>query len=236
MTNSDSVPTIVRHLVNGQICCDPEWEAAYKRFESPEQEIAKFIDRLKRFGFDKMSKQIRVAEVFCGRGGGLVALERMGFQHLDGVDLSETLLSEYRGPATLHLADCMSMPFVSNSFDAVIIHGGLHHLPDIPTDLDKTLSEVARILKPSGRFYAVEPWRTPFLSFAHFVTNISWVRRIYAKGDALATMTEREWTTYRQWIDNPESILATFAKHFTAQKTRICWGKIAYAGRVPEVN
>lgn len=232
MTKHNSVPNIVRHVVDGQLCCDAEWEAAYKRFESPQQEIAKFMARLKRFGFDKMSKEIQIAEVFCGRGGGLVALERLGFQHLAGVDLSETLLNEYRGPATLHLADCRNMPFASNSFDAVVIHGGLHHLPVLSADLDRTLSEVARILKPSGGFYAVEPWRTPFLSVAHFVTDIPWVRRFYTKGDALATMTEREWTTYRQWIDNPEFILTTFSKHFTAQKIRICWGKIAYAGRV----
>jgi SAM-dependent methyltransferase len=236
MTEPDRAESIVRHVADPRICCDPEWEAAYKRFETPEQEIAKFIGRLKRFGFDRLSRQIRIAEVFCGRGGGLVALERMGFQQLVGIDLSETLLRDYRGSATLHLADCIQLPFAARTFDAVIVHGGLHHLPQLPSDLDSTLAEIARILKPWGQFYAVEPWRTPFLSLVHCITNQTWVRRMYAKGDALATMTEREWTTYSAWLANPNIILATFDKYFVATETRIRWGKLAYAGRVKADN
>lgn len=232
MIESDSQPNIVRHLPGGQVCCDPEWEAAYKRFETPEQEIAKFIKRLQRFGFDKLPKNIRIAEIFCGRGGGLVALERMGFHNVEGVDLSDTLLAEYRGPATMHLADCMNMPFDSDTFAAVVVHGGLHHLPKLPEDLDQTLSEVARITTPGGRFYVIEPWRTPFLTLAHFVTELSLMRRLYKKGDALATMTARERVTYEQWLGQPKEILATFANHFTAEQTEARWGKLAYVGRV----
>lgn len=214
------------------MCCDPEWEAAYKRFETPEDEIAKFIQRLRRFGFDDLPKEIRIAEIFCGRGGGLVALERLGFSNVEGVDLSDTLLAEYRGPATMHLADCMEMPFDSDTFDAVIVHGGLHHLPKFPDDLDRTLSEVARITKSGGQFYAVEPWRTLFLTFAHYVTERSIMRRLYAKGDALAIMTDRERVTYEQWLEQPQEILATFAKHFTAVRTQTRWGKLSYVGRL----
>lgn len=232
MTESDSQPNIVRHVAGGQVCCDPQWEAAYKRFETPEQEIAKFIRRLQRFGFDQLSKDIRIAEIFCGRGGGLVALERMGFHNVEGVDLSDTLLAEYRGPATIHLADCMNMPFNDESFDAVVVHGGLHHLPELPADLDKTLAEVARIIKPTGRFYVIEPWRTPFLSFAHFVTELSVIRRLYAKGDALAIMTDRERVTYEQWLGQPTQILTTFAKHFNAVQMETRWGKLAYIGSI----
>ncbi len=78
----------------------PAWEAAYKRFETPEQEIQKFIGRLTRFGFADLLKQARIVEIFCGRGNGLVALERMGFTNLEGVDLSDSLLEEYQGPAS----------------------------------------------------------------------------------------------------------------------------------------
>ena len=219
-------------MPEGQICCDPQWEAAYQRFETPEQEIAKFIKRLKRFGFENLPKEIRIAEIFCGRGGGLVALERLGFNSIEGVDLSDSLLEQYRGPATLHLANCMNMPFDSGTFDAVVVHGGLHHLPKLPADLDQTLSEVARITKPGGKFYAVEPWRTPFLSFAHFVTELSFMRRLYAKGDALAIMTERERVTYEQWLDHSTLILKTFAKHFRAERSENRWGKLSYIGQV----
>ena len=232
MPESARKPNIVRHVPDGQVCCDPQWEAAYKRFETPEEEIKKFIGRLRRFGFDRLPKDIRIAEIFCGRGGGLVALERLGFQDVEGVDRSDTLLSEYRGNATLHLADCMEMPFASGSYDAVIVQGGLHHLPVVPDDVDKTLAEVARILSPNGKLYVVEPWRTPFLSFAHFVTEQPVIRRIYAKGDALATMTECERITYEQWLNHPNQIVQTFAKYFTSERTETRWGKLAYIGCV----
>ena len=223
-------PTIIEHVATGQICCDPQWEAAYKRFETPEEEIAKFISRLKRFGFDSLRKDCRINEIFCGRGNGLVALQRMGFTNIEGTDLSDTLLNEYSGKAVLHLADCCEMPFENDVYDVVIVQGGLHHLPILPDDLDQCLGEVKRILQPEGTFYVVEPWRTPFLTFVHFVTDQPIVRKLYAKGDALSVMAERERETYEQWLGQPNEILDLFANHFTAKRSTTKWGKLVYAG------
>ncbi|QDV46959.1 Demethylmenaquinone methyltransferase [Stieleria neptunia] len=225
---SDSAsPDIIRHVAAGQLCCDPVWEAAYKRFETPEQEIAKFIKRLRRFGFETLNRDSRIVEIFCGRGNGLVALQRMGFRNLEGVDLSDSLLEEYRGPAQLHLADCLDLPLESDRYDVVIVQGGLHHLPDMPTDLDRSLAGVHRILKPSGKFYVIEPWKTPFLVFAHAVTELSLMRKLYAKGDALAIMTERERVTYEQWLGMPDVIRETFQRHFEIESWKTTWGKLA---------
>ena len=123
-TANESTPVINRHVHSGTVCCDPAWEDAYKRFESPEEEISKFIKRLHLLGLENRPRDIRVAELFCGRGGGLTALKRLGFTHLEGVDLSETLLLQNQTGATLHLADCRDLPFEDASLDAVIIHGG----------------------------------------------------------------------------------------------------------------
>ena len=235
MTESDSRrPTIIEHVAAGQMCCDPDWEAAYKRFETPEEEIAKFIGRLKRFGIDSRPKGCRINEIFCGRGNGLVALERLGFTNLHGTDLSDTLLKEYRGPATLHLADCCDMPFDDASYDVVIVQGGLHHLPKLPADLRRCLSEVRRILCPGGAFYVIEPWQTPFLWFAHFVTDQPMVRKVYAKGDALATMTECERVTYEQWLGQPKEIMSVFEEFFDTKQAKMAWGKLAYIGSAPK--
>ncbi|WP_150076139.1 class I SAM-dependent methyltransferase [Roseiconus nitratireducens] len=223
----DAQPNIIRHVASGQLCCDPEWEAAYKRFETPEEEIQKFIGRLKRFGFEELDRDARIVEIFCGRGNGLIALQRMGFRRLEGVDLSDTLLEEYRGPATLHLADCLDLPMPADSYDVVIVQGGLHHLPRIPDDLDRSLADVARILRPGGSFYVIEPWRTPFLVLAHAITDRSLVRKLYAKGDALATMTERERVTYEQWLGAPEVIRHSFDRHFRVLSWQTRWGKLA---------
>ncbi len=221
---------IIRHVPAGQMCCDPQWEAAYLRFETPEEEINKFILRLTHFGFEGLPKDARIAEIFCGRGNGLVALERMGFSNLEGVDLSDTLLDQYRGPATLHLADCLDLPLDSAAYDIVIVQGGLHHLPRLPEDLDAALENVNRILKPQGTFYVVEPWSTPFLTFVHLVVERRWVRKIYAKGDALAEMTDHERDTYERWLSLPKMITDLFQKHFVETRKHTKWGKLMYAG------
>ncbi len=229
--DSDPLPTILRHVDAGEVCCDPQWEAAYKRFETAEEEIDKFVRRLRRFGIDQLDKDSRIVELFCGRGGGLVALGRLGFQNLAGVDLSETLLKQYRGPATLHLADCRSLPFDDASCDAAIVQGGLHHLPTLPDDLEQVLLEIKRTLRPDGAFYAVEPWLTPFLRFVHAVVQQPMVRKVYAKGDALAAMIDRERQTYQQWLSQPGELLELFHRHFDVTEQRTAWGKLALVGK-----
>ena len=53
-------------------------------------------------------------------------------------------------------ADAESLPFADRSFDLVLGHAVLHHLPD----LDRAFSEFARVLRPGGRIvFAGEPSR-----------------------------------------------------------------------------
>src|SRR5713101_5325649 len=106
---------------------DP-WEAAYLRFEEPEQEIQKFLARLNRLGARQWPRDAEIVELFCGRGNGLVALERLGFTHIEGVDLSPLLVAQYRGPAKCIVGDCRQLPFADRSKDVLIVQGGLHHL------------------------------------------------------------------------------------------------------------
>jgi len=219
-------PNITEHLAEGQICCDPKWEAAYRRFETSEEEIAKFIGRLRKLEVDQLPCSSHIVELFCGRGNGLRALERIGLSNIAGVDLSQELLLQVESSAPLHLADCRQLPFEDGSFDAAIVQGGLHHLPVLPGDLQKVLSEVARILRTGGRFFVVEPWQTPFLRFVHAVTNQSLVRRLYPRGDALAEMIELESETYFQWLSQPDKILAEFDRHFDVRWKQIGWGKL----------
>ncbi len=229
-------PQIIRHVPAGQICCDPEWEAAYERFETPGQEIEKFLRRLRKFGFDSIDRNAEIVEIFCGRGNGLVALEKLGFPNVEGVDLSDTLLEQYSGTAKLHLADCLSLPFHDATHDIVIVQGGLHHLPTLPDDLDRCLAEVRRVLRPDGRFYVIEPWRTPFLTFVHAVVEQPIMRKLYARGDALAAMTDCERVTYERWLAAPDQILQVFAKHFRTERLETRWGKLAYVGSAVQVG
>jgi SAM-dependent methyltransferase len=212
------------------------WEAAYLRFETPEEEIRKFLKRLKWLRVDRLDRDIRVAELFCGRGNGLVALERLGFDRLEGVDLSARLVAKYRGPATCHVADCRSLPFADRSKDLVVIHGGLHHLPHLPDDLEKVLREAWRVLTPGGALAVVEPWMTPLLAVVHRLMRYGWLRRLWPKLDALAVMTEHERVTYENWLSHPQRIRRSFDRFFLPRRQRAAWGKVFYVGGKRELN
>jgi ubiquinone/menaquinone biosynthesis C-methylase UbiE len=221
---------IVYHVSSGQVCCDAVWEAAYNRFETQDQEIAKFLRRFRELGVEKMNRQMVFVELFCGRGNGLRALESLGFQNIHGVDLSESLLKQYRGAAQLHLADCCQLPFENESIDCVVIQGGLHHLEDIEVTLPKVLDEIVRVLRSEGQFVLVEPWSTPFLTIVHLLIRQPWLRSRWSKADALATMVEREYPTYFAWLSKPKSIRNNIDSRFKRRYQRVGFGKLTYLG------
>ena len=215
-----------------QSCCSTPWEDAYARFETPEQEIAKFMARLKDAGAATWDKNAQIVELFCGRGNGLHALERLGFRNLEGADLSESLLAQYKGPAKCYVCDCRHLPFESGSRDIVIVQGGLHHLPKLPEDLELTLAEMRRVLRPGGFALIVEPWLTPFLRGVHRICESGLARRLSTKVDALAIMIEHERSTYEAWLNASDEIRAVLDRTFDETKTTIRWGKIICQARV----
>jgi len=215
---------------DGARITDP-WEAAYIRFETPEQEIRKFVQRLKKLGVDRLPREARVVELFCGRGNGLHALERLEFTHLEGVDLSARLVALYHGTAQCYVCDCRRLPFPDQSRDILIVQGGLHHLPTLPEDLAQTFAEMQRVLRSDGRVVIVEPWLTPFLRLVHAISAVRFVRRCSAKLDALATMIDYERATYEQWLNQPMSILMLARAHFLPVQETFAWGKWMFVGK-----
>jgi ubiquinone/menaquinone biosynthesis C-methylase UbiE len=221
----------IEYWTTGCDCCDPEWERAYARFETPEQERAKFVRRHKAMGIDKLPRATRIAELFCGRGNGLHALESLGFHDLSGVDLSPSLLGQYRGSAKLYVGDCRSLRFPDASFDLAIVQGGLHHLPKLPEDLDSCLGEIRRILAPGGMAALVEPCATPFLHLAHACMRNGILRRVYPKLDALNAMTEREKDSYFAWLARMDENRRLARAHFHPLVDRATMGKWYFLGR-----
>jgi SAM-dependent methyltransferase len=225
----------VTELVNVETLSDEEvrllWEAAYVQFETAEQEIAKFIWRLKKLGQANWKRDARIVDIFCGRGNGLKALELLGFTNLEGVDISAELVAHYDGPAKMHVADCRNLPLENESRDIVIVQGGLHHLPQIPEDLDRTLTEIRRVLRPDGLFVMVEPWLTPFLHLVHFASEFNFVRTASRKFDAFATMTHYEAGTYFQWLAAADTILRSLDENFIPLTRKRGFGKLHFVGK-----
>jgi ubiquinone/menaquinone biosynthesis C-methylase UbiE len=215
--------------VQGALAPDP-WETAYLRFETPEQEIEKFIGRLQKLGAREWPRDAEIVELFCGRGNGLIALQRLGFTRIEGVDLSPRLIAQFKGSAKCIVADCRKLPFADRSKDVLIVQGGLHHLPVLPEDLEQTFAEMQRVLRKDGRGVFVEPWLTPFLKFVHRVSGNQVTRHLSGKLDALATMIHYERHTYEQWLNQPDVIRMIARAHFVPVHESFAWGKWNFVG------
>ena len=103
-------------------------------------------------------------EVGCGTGFFMLNLQLGGVIAAGHVtDLSEKMVEvALRNAENLDLelegrvADAESIPYPDDSFDLVVGHAVLHHIPD----LDQALREVLRVLRPGGRFvFTGEPTR-----------------------------------------------------------------------------
>jgi len=113
-----------------------------------------------------------VLEVGCGRGVGIeIILRAFRADHVDAFDLDQRMVSLARRRCKPHgeavsiwTGDACSIPRPDASYDAVFDFGIVHHIPDWRL----AISEIHRVLKPRGRFYAEEvfarlingyPWR-----------------------------------------------------------------------------
>lgn len=93
--------------------------------------------------------QERILDAGCGTGLLLRRIAESAPQtHLVGIDFTAAMIRQ-AAPAMsdLVLDDVRCLPFADASLDAVVMVSVLQYLPD----LDETLSEVARVLRPDGR-------------------------------------------------------------------------------------
>jgi ubiquinone/menaquinone biosynthesis C-methylase UbiE len=115
----------------------------------------------------------RALEVGCGRGVGVeVILDLFGAGSVDAFDLDPDMVALARARhaargnrVRLRVGDAEKIQAEDASYDAVFDFGIIHHVPAWRT----ALREVARVLKPGGRFYAEEV-------LAHFIHHPVWRR------------------------------------------------------------
>lgn len=103
----------------------------------------------------------RVLEIGCGRGVGTeIIFERFGANEVHAFDLDPDMIDQawarlYRYPPKrlrLFVGDAAAIEADDASYDAVFDFGIIHHVPD----WQRAVAEVARVLKPGGRFFFEE--------------------------------------------------------------------------------
>ena len=97
---------------------------------------------------------IRTLELGCGQGDLLRAVQRDPRFEARGLDYADAPLSHARSLGLrVDKGDIQSMKFDDASFDLVVALHVLEHVHD----LDATLGEIHRVLRPDGLFFAVCP-------------------------------------------------------------------------------
>ena len=123
-----------------------------------------------------------MAELCCGHGEAMHLLEGR-YARAVGVDISLSMLQRARTSlpsVTLLQGDATKLPLADAAFDTVVMLGGVHHV----RDRLGLFREVARILKPGGRFI----YREPVSDFALW----RWIRAVvYRVSPTLDHTTER---------------------------------------------
>ena len=144
----------------------------------------------------------RVLEIGCGRGAGVgILIERFGAAHVCAIDLDLRRLPRARRPGASFVAGAAErLPFPNRSFDAVFDFGVLHHV----SDWQAAVAEIARVLKPSGRFY--------FEEVAAAALN-RWIYRALLKHPAENRFDEARFLAELsacglQYLENPRHLLA----------------------------
>lgn len=131
---------------------DDKWAI---RYDNDMQEfVLRKFRKLRKSDFKPGSK---VLEIGCGTGYFMLNLAAAGkFDICYGCDISEGMVKksadnarEMGIKADIRTADAENLPYEDGTFDIVIGHAVLHHLPSI----ERGLWEVFRVLKPNG--YAV---------------------------------------------------------------------------------
>ncbi|HTR76243.1 MAG TPA: class I SAM-dependent methyltransferase [Solirubrobacterales bacterium] len=119
----------------------------------------------KALGGDRGRRFVDALEIGSGTGYFSLNLMQTGtFERLTATDISPGMLARLAGTAaalgldqvTTVATEAETLPFDDESFDLIIGHAVLHHIPD----LDRAFAEFRRVLRPGGTIvFAGEPSR-----------------------------------------------------------------------------
>ena len=104
------------------------------------------------------SKEDRIIDVGSGSGDLVLEIQKKGFvAKIDVVDLNEEMIKEgkkriNKGKVKFYIQNAEDLKFDSNTYDKYLISFCLRNI----TNIDQSLKEAFRILKPGGQYYCME--------------------------------------------------------------------------------
>ena len=206
-------------------------------------------------------KSLAILDYGCGAGEIVRSLRKKGVDSYgcdlfySGGDYSNAIEGDMLGSIIRRMDERTgSIPFDNNTFDLVISNQVIEHVQD----LDFSLSDICRVLKPGGLFLSLFPdkgvWREGHcgIPFLHWFSKSNPYRLYYCQvfralgfGYYKADKSVSQWSRdFCQWLDDwthyrtAEEIEAAFSKHFGNMKhIEIDWfthrlGSAQWVGRL----
>lgn len=151
-----------------------ESRASEAYFQEIEERRYRFHYHLRELFSRLQGSHGKLLEIGCGIGVDSIQLARCGFD-VTAVDLTENALAvakefaDHRGVAiNFQQANAEGLEFPDASFDVVYSFGVLHHTPDI----EKSIAEVRRVLKPGGTAHVMLYHRNSLVNLVHKVLRL----------------------------------------------------------------
>ncbi len=152
--------------------------------------------------------------------------------HVTGVDLCVPMLEQAKQlivekgltNCEVRESSALNLPFADNSMDVVHSWDFLHHVPDVP----KAISEIVRVLKPDGRYIALEPnLLNPSIAWYHARRRSEW--RLFSQNQFTIPQYLRRHFDVKVSYDN--TIIS-----FLSNKTYWLWKLIDWFTSVPPLQ
>lgn len=165
------------------------WEEGYVGVRRNLWLRRKRLRRLVRCATDE-----RLVEIGCGDGLNLAILVGLGFRRVIGLEYSVELLalSSHRPVVA---GDGQLLPLRSGVVGTLFVDNVLHHLPDYAAGA----GEIARVLRPGGRLFCIEPrpgWPRRLLDAMTFSPLSRLSRYLRSRRQTIA----EEWDLYSRWL------------------------------------
>ena len=175
----DQIRTYYRRLL------DRKSSDYYERFDQYMLDRRPLVRQLMEKAFARLfpDRIGRLLDVGCGTCFYFPLLAQHADQ-LVGVDVCIPMLDQARelievkklGNCEVHESSALELPFEDGSMDVVHSWDFLHHVPDV----SKAVAEISRVLKPGGRYVALEPnIMNPSILWYHLRRRVEW--RIFSQ-------------------------------------------------------